>query len=592
MPSGESNTPRLERDSARGLEFLVRSSRRLNASLELPQLVETTRELVLEALACEAVSLFVFDEERGRLVALLARNRVGVDGALPTLELGRGLAGWVYENGRPARIDTAEGDPRVEEDPGLSPAEDVRQVLAVPLSRGRHVQGVLEAINKAGGGASFTREDEDLLAVLSENVALALENADLYRRGLREKREIETLYRIGLQLSRTLELREILPRLLTLLEEVIPYDAGAIYLVDTSGVKLDLFTARGYEPETERRAQLKLGQGAVGWVAKNGKALLMEDVAKDSRYFAARPTTRSELVVPMIAEEFVLGAFNVESDRLGAFGPRDVRLLTTFAAQAAVSIQRARLHEEALQKRRLQQEIHIARGIQERLFPRKAPVLRGFDLAGLNRPSREVSGDLYDFVTVVPGHVGIMIADVSGKGVPAALVGATLRAGLRMEIQNSYAIGTIFRKVNTLLLEGNESTTFVTGVYGVLDEAAGQMTYSNAGHNPPLWLRSDDTVEWLWTGGTILGAFPDVAYQESVVRLLPGDVVVFYTDGITEALNPEGEEFGLERLVACVRAARHGSAKDICEKVIREARLHEGAGQADDLTVVVLKSEQ
>jgi sigma-B regulation protein RsbU (phosphoserine phosphatase) len=292
----------------------------------------------------------------------------------------------------------------------------------------------------------------------------------------------------------------------------------------------------------------------------------------------------------MMTEGRVIGAFNLESDHLGAFEPPDVKLLTTFGAQAAVAIERARLHEELMEKWRLEEEVRIARTIQERLFPRVVPVLPGFDLAGLNVPSRRVSGDLYDYFTVVPGHVGIMIADVAGKGVPAALVGATLRASLRTEIQNTYSIKTILSKINALLLESLEPTRFVTGVYGVLDVDSGRLTYSNAGHNPPLWLRPDDTVEWLWEGGTVLGAYPQASYAEGAIQLTKGDVVVLYTDGITEAQCPEGEEFGSQRLVDVVRRERGRSAEEICRELIREARLHEGIEQADDLTVLIIKA--
>lgn len=581
----------------RELEVLVRSARRLNESLDLKKLLVTARDLVRGALGSETVCLLQYDEEQGILQYHLAHNQVCAEanrGVGPTpsgevlpLRPGEGLAGWVFEKNEVQRVDDASKDPRVRHERHRRMGVKVRQILAVPLRRGGKVIGVLVAVNKEGG---FTVEDERLMTSLSDNVALALENALLYRTDSREKLELESIYRIGLELGQTLELREILPRLLELLREVIPYDAAAIYLVDSSGIRLEVFLADGYDEESESQVALKLGQGAVGWVATTGKPLIMADVTKDSRYFNARSSTRSELVVPMLTEGRVIGAFNLESDHIGAFEPSDVKLLTTFGAQAAVAIERARLHEELMEKWRLEEEIRIARTIQERLFPRVEPEISGFDVAGLNVPSLQVSGDLYDYFTVVPGHVGIMIADVAGKGVPAALVGATLRASLRTEIQNTYSIETILSKVNGLLLESLEPARFVTGVYGVLDVENRRLTYSSAGHNPPLWLRSDGTVEWLTEGGTVLGAYPQASYKEGTIELARGDVVVLYTDGITEAVSPGGAEFGSGRLVEVVRREREGSAGDISRKLIDAARLHEGPAQADDLTVLTIKA--
>jgi sigma-B regulation protein RsbU (phosphoserine phosphatase) len=571
------------------LEFLVQAARQLNECLDLDKLLAATRDLVRDGVEADAVCLFLLDEDRGKLQPYIAYNRVLSRPEVEGFDPREGLAGWVFQESRPARIADASGDQRMDLRLAREFRYEVRTVLAVPLRRGRKTKGVLQAVNRRGG--SFTQADEDLLVALADSVAVALENALLYRQVQREKLETESLYRIGLKLNQTLELKEILPLLLDLLGQVVPYDAAAIYLIDPSGTSMDLFHSRGYDASREERVQLKLGQGAVGWVAKTGEPLLMEDVGKDPRYVNARPQTRSELVVPMVMEGKVIGAFNLESDRLAAFGPSDVQRVMTFATQAAISIERARLHEEALEKRRLEQEVRIARAIQERCVPDQAPEIGGFRLAGLNVPSLEVSGDLFDYIPIVPGHLGIMIADVAGKGIPAALVGATFRASLRAEVRNNYAISTILSKVNALLLESQETGGFVTAVYGVLDEETMRWTYCNAGHNPPLWLRADGQVEWLWRGGPLLGAYADVSFGEDSIRMVPGDILVLYTDGITEALNDQGEEFGSERLVRVVMECRELPPEEICRRVTTAALAHEGGRKADDLTVVVVKAE-
>ncbi|MBU1702465.1 MAG: SpoIIE family protein phosphatase [Candidatus Eisenbacteria bacterium] len=583
-----SNLPADLAAQIRELDFLVRSAHRLNTSLELRKRLAIITEIVQEGLKCEAVSLLLYKEESGRLRFYVAANHIRPEGEHYELGLDEGLAGWIFKNGLVVRIRGAASDPRVQTECGGRIQLPIREVLGIPLQRGHRITGVIEALNKGEGG--FTEEDENLLRSLSDTIAVSLENALLYRMIQREKLETESLYRISLKLNQTLKLKEILPLLLDLLKQAIPYHAAAIYLTDAEGKDVEFFMGQGYDAASERQAHLKMGQGAVGWVAKTGKPLLMEDVAQDVRYFRARATTRSELVVPIVSESRVIGAFNLESDHLGMFNKSDVKLLTTFASQAAISIERARLHEELLEKRRLEQEIKIARSIQEASAPRRSPEITGMGLAGLNVPSRQVSGDLYDFLAVHPGHTGILIADVAGKGVPAALVGARFQASMRAEIRNNYAIATILGRVNDLLLESGDAGSFITAVYGVLDIKTRRLTYSNAGHNPPLLLRADDRVEWLWEGGTVLGAFPHLTFEEQFVTLEPGDIVVFYTDGITEATDGRGEEFGSERLVETVRKLRGKSPHVICRGVVDATRVHEEMSQADDLTVVVLKA--
>ncbi len=408
----------------------------------------------------------------------------------------------------------------------------------------------------------------------------------------REHTEKDLLHRAGLELSRRLRLSEILPLLADLIGEIIPFDAVGIYLYHSGSGELEWFFGRGYPEGAEERVRLKVGQGAVGWVAKQARSLIIADTSQDERYIAARQSTRSELTVPLLAGEELVGVFNLESDRPGAFGEADLRLLEAFGNQAAVAIQRAWLHDQALEKRRLEEEIGIARRIQRRLLPDGCPQLPGFDIAGFNYPSLEVSGDLYDFIRITDDHLGIVIGDVAGKGVPAGLVMATFRASLIAEIRNNYAISVILSKVNALLCESIEETSFVTAVYGVLDATTRRFTYSNAGHNPPLLLRANGTAEWLEIGGTILGRFESSGYREAWVGLAPGDVLVFYTDGITEAESPEGEMFGSERLLEVVREGmrEQRDAHGLCARILEAVRSHSKSVHAqDDLTGVVLK---
>jgi len=407
----------------------------------------------------------------------------------------------------------------------------------------------------------------------------------------RERRRNELLSRVALELARTLRLEEILPLMITLLRELIDFDAVSIYLHPPGSDELNWFYGLGYPSGSEEQVRLKLGQGAVGWTAQHEEPLILPDAVADPRYLAARPETRSEMIVPLIVQGQLVGIFNLESDRQDAFHQHDLELLQAFGLHGGIAIQRAWLHAEGVEKRRLEEELAIARRIQLRLLPARAPEIPGLDLAAFNHPSQEVSGDLYDFVTITSDQVGLIIGDVAGKGVAAGLLMATFRASLRAEIRNNYAISVILGKVNRLMWESVEETAFVTAVYGVLDWPRRRLTYSNAGHNPPILLRAGGRVELLEVGGPLLGAFPDAAYCEAFIDLEPGDVLVCYTDGITEACSPEGEMFGLERLTALVQARPPDEpARVLCERILEAVRGHSHeVHAADDLTAVVAR---
>ncbi|MGH7197409.1 MAG: PP2C family protein-serine/threonine phosphatase, partial [Candidatus Omnitrophota bacterium] len=399
----------------------------------------------------------------------------------------------------------------------------------------------------------------------------------------------ELLSQTGKVLASSLELSEVLEVIMDALKVLIPYDAAGVFLINKKLQEVEEIATRGYDPSLESDLKLKIGQGLIGWVAKTSQPVIVPDVHQDNRYVTARVTTRSEMVVPITSGERVIGVFNLESDQPDAFREEDLRLLADFAAQAALSIERAQLFAERVQKRRLEGELAIARQIQHSFFPRRIPELPGFDLYGANVPSSEVGGDYYDFIPIVENQVGIAIADVSGKGIPAALIMAAFRASLKAEIRNNYAIRTIMAKVNSLMHESIEAGNYVTAFYGVLDSAKKIFTYCNGGHNPPLVLRAGGSPEYLSKGGVALGIFADSTYKEKPIPLQGGDILVFYTDGVTEARNEKDEEFGLARLERLVEENRGLPAREIYRAIEGEVTRFQNYRRQDDFTLIVLK---
>lgn len=573
---------------------LIESAIRLSQVLERPKLYEVIGDLCREVFSAEACSVLVLNPRRGRWEYRLAYNQLYDRDDLPPLGYHEGLAGWVAAHREPVIIGDTSRDDRLRHVVDRRLGFEVRSVLATPIYRGEEVIGVLEVLNSTRP-EGFDESQRDLLGLLGMQFSVSLENARLVELLTREKRENQLLNRVGLELASTLSLQDLLPLLVELLGELIRFEAVGIYLHRRQSGMLEWFYGRGYPPGSEEQVRLKIGQGAVGWVAENRQALVLPDVRADSRYLDARPATHSEMTVPLQAGGDLVGVFNLESDDLDAYFDQDLNLLSAFGNQAAIAIQRAWFYDETIEKRRLEEEVRIGRRIQRRLLPEADPQFEGLDVAAFNQPSLQVSGDLFDFVLVSEDQLGIMVGDVVGKGIPAGLLMASLRASLRAEIRNNYSIATILAKVNQLMWESSALEDFVTVVYGVLDRSTGRLTYANAGHEPPLLLRTTGKVEWLETGGTVVGSFPNTRYDEGIVQLAPGDLLAFYTDGITDATSAADEPFGRERLVETLRARRLGeeTSRQICRRLLDA--VHEHCGRVhfeDDLTAVVLQARE
>jgi serine phosphatase RsbU (regulator of sigma subunit) len=268
----------------------------------------------------------------------------------------------------------------------------------------------------------------------------------------------------------------------------------------------------------------------------------------------------------------------------------ELSLLLLFTRQVGISLQNAALHEERMEVRLIQEEVATARSIQEQLLPESPPELSGWDLCASNRPSRHVGGDYHDFLPLPGGEVGIAIGDVSGKGVPAALLMSNLQAALRGRVLSGNPIERTVEDVNRQICRNTGAESFISFFLGELQPRSGTLHYTNAGHNAPVLVRADGAVETLDDGGLLLGVFPEATYEKGSVDLGPGDLLALYTDGVTEASNPEGEMFGEELLVESLLRHRKSGAGELHRLVLEEVeRFQRGKAPDDDLTLIVLK---
>lgn len=397
---------------------------------------------------------------------------------------------------------------------------------------------------------------------------------------------------IGKLLNSTLELNRILSIILDTAVQNLNADRGTVYLVDHEKKELWSKVLQG---DNIVEVRLPIGQGIAGYVAESGKRVMLRDVYKDPRFNAAfdRKTgyrTKTMLCTPMRnRNDELIGVFQILNKHDGYFTLDDVKFLDTLSVDACIALENARLHEEALEKQKMEKELEVAATIQKMILPKKIPQIPACEIAGLNVPSKQVGGDYYDVVYLPDGRIALVIADVSGKSVPGALLVSTLQASLRAYLESPFELARLVTKLNSIILANSTTDKFITFFIGIFDPTSKLWTTLNAGHNPPLLCRGG-AVNHFKAGGIPLGMVEFNGYVSQEHQLESGDVVVMFTDGVTEAADPDDEFYDDHRLEACVLKNQHLSAEALKDAMVTDLRnFVKGAEQSDDITVLVLK---
>ena len=409
--------------------------------------------------------------------------------------------------------------------------------------------------------------------------------------------KLRMLLDITKKISSSIDIEEVLNLVMDTLGSLLPYDAAGIYLIEYGDDDGDPYVfkskvIRGYEISFGLiEPKLRMGEGLLGRVAQTGRAIISPDVSQDARYFAARKRTQSEMVAPIISNDRVIGAFDLESDHLNAYSEDDLAVLQMLTSQVAIIIEKERLHEQVVEKKRIEAQLEIARQVQLELLPNHDPQFEDFDISAYIFPAEEVSGDYYDWVRIFDDQIGITVADAVGKGIPAALLTAFLRASIRAGVQTGYASHILLSKINNLLWDSVKDNQFVTAIYGILDTTNRTFVFSNAGHNPPLLIKPDGKYRFVEYGDTPLGMFTDARYHQHFIRFEKGQVMVLYTDGITEAANDADEEYGTERFAKRVLECIDLPAKEMIDYIRKGvADFTERKFLDDDGTLFIVKA--
>jgi phosphoserine phosphatase RsbU/P len=426
--------------------------------------------------------------------------------------------------------------------------------------------------------------------LIASRMAVGIENARLHTRITRQARTLLLLNEIARELTSILNLDELLKRIAELLKRLIDYQMFSILLLDQTGEKLQHRFSQRFEERLHLKHDIPLGRGVVGYSAQAKEAVLVPDVAESTLYIAGNPETRSELAVPLIYQEKVIGVLDLEHTRRGYFTDDHKRTLTTLAAQLAIAIENARLYEQiARQEQRLERDLALARELQFRLLPHSRPKMQHLDVEAKFVPARAIGGDLYDFVPYSLSRLGIAIGDVSGKGAPAAIYAALVSGILRSHAPIEPGPAEMLSAVNLSLAERRIAAQFVSIIYAVWDDDRRTLVVANSGLPKPIFCR-DGKIEFIEVTGLPLGLFDEAEFDELSFKAKAGDLFVFFSDGILDARNRHGHSFGPERVEEIVAACASKTADCVVNEIFKAVTEHAaGVETFDDQTVVAIK---
>lgn len=406
---------------------------------------------------------------------------------------------------------------------------------------------------------------------------------------------LELLYQLSQMFNSSLDLEEVLNLVIDEVIAAVNAERGFVVLLDENS-ELDFRAARGIDKGTITQPEFQISRGVVGGAIDSGQEVLTSDAQQDKRFSARMSVVnlqlRSIMCTPLSIKGQVIGAIYVDNSlQSGIFTQPDLDLLSAIAASAAIAVDNARLYELAVEKGRIERDLQLASKVQSSLIPKEMPVYAGWEFAAKWIPARQVAGDFFDFFPAGDGLQGIVVADVVDKGFAAALFMATCRSVIRGSVLQGTTPQAIMRNANQLIHADSSEGNFVTLFYAQLNPQTGEMVYVNAGHNPPLLLRQDsNSFEELVLTGLVLGIMEDVEYKQHAVRIQPGELLFLYTDGVNEAVDRNGKEFGVARLKDFIVAHRQDSAEKICLDLEAELkRFGTSSLPNDDITVVVIK---
>lgn len=562
------------------LDFLLEVATLTSETLELEELLGNVSDIVRRVIPYDLFAILLFHEKKKDL---RIRYAVGHREELVrnlALGLGEGIVGAAASMRQPVLVADVKTDDRY-----LSASDVVRSELAVPMIARQRLVGVIDV--QATRVGAFKDYDRAMLSLIAGRVAAAIDNAQLYRRAERQYRTIRTLSRVSNEFSSILDLDELLKKVASSVRGLINYDAFSILLVDSA----QQFLRHRFSIRYDQRVNLDnipMGKGITGAAATAREVVRVLDTRADPRYIASHPGIHSEIAVPLVVQDRVIGVLNLESERIGYFTEEHARTLSLLAPSVSIAVENARLYNELGEReRRMQDDLKAAFELQTVLLPPEAPDVEGLDIAIGLRPARQISGDLYDFFEHTNGHFAIAFGDSSGKGAAAALYGAMVNGRMRTLAPRRRSPAELLKALNDALTQRKLEGRYVTLLIVLWHAHSKCFTMSNAGGSPPMICR-DGRIFKVEVEGVPLGLLSDREYDEVVFQAVPGDLVVLFSDGVSDHLSPAGEEYGRGRLGEVVRRSCGLTTKQVVEAVFADLDKF-NTDRFDDQTLLVMR---
>jgi sigma-B regulation protein RsbU (phosphoserine phosphatase) len=581
-PSTPASAPTQVRVEPLSTEFLVRLADALNTTLDLQTLLKRTADLVRAVIDYRIFAILLLND---RTSDLRMRFQIGHTPEIERMriKLGHGVVGQVAQQRQAVLInDVSQAENYINANPG------VRSELAVPLIVKNRLIGVIDIQSEQPN--YFSPEHLHLLQLTASRVGQAIENARLYTRVARQAQTLEVLNEISRELTSILDVDALLERVGQLLRRIIDFQMFSVWLVNERDEVLENRFALRFGERFYPHENIPLDRGLVGAAMADRRLVNVADVRKDPRYHVFNLEARSEMAVPLVYKGKVIGVLDIEHTRTNYFNEDHERAMSTLAAQIAISIENAQLYQRvAHQEQRLERDLAMAREVQLRLLPPAKPQHKHAEFSSRFIPARTIGGDLYDFISYDPNRSAIALGDVSGKAAPAALYAALVSGIMRSSANQLLSPSELLESLNDALQERKLDSQYVAMLYGLWNDENRTLQIANAGAVQPLFCRSGE-VETVHAEGFPLGMFPNVKYEEFSLSTQPGDSLIFFSDGIADAQNSDGDMFGDDRLKAVVKKHHQKSASKIADAILADVSKFQGGQERfDDETVVVLK---
>ena len=569
--------------SAEVLATLVEIGEEINSSLDLDEVLRKTAALVKRLIDYEIFSVLLLDESMQRLYHRFTIGYGDEGGKDWVIPIGQGITGTAAATGRAVRVPDVREDPRY-----INIIDSVRSELVVPLMVKGQAIGVLDI--QSTQVDYFTRDQQSVLTLMASRLAIAIENARLFERVRSQADTMLVLNEVGREASSILAVEELLRRAAELVKRVIDYQILGILLYDEA---TNLYRHRldvKYGQSAQGKLRVGANEGIVGAAIATKLPVRVADVTLDSRYIMVNPETRSELAIPMLHQDRVVGVLDLESPQVNYFTAEHEQTLTILAASLAVSLENARLYEKvAKDEARMERELIDGQRLQTALLRPVPDIDYDLDITARIHSAREVCGDLYDFLTYGTQQLGVALGDVSGKGTAAALYGAVATGMLRSLSPQKLQPAELLRVLNQLVCDRRVDGRYMTICFATWQKARRKLRLANAGQTQPL-LWKDGHVEQIMLTGFPIGIFDDATYDEWSVTLAAGDILLFFSDGLTEAVNREGKFFGTHRIKDLLAANAKMSSSELADRLLEAVQeFTEGGAITDDRALVVMK---